>query len=140
MHVFLWNLRSYFQARFPGPVLITIYSRGPENRTVFRSCFQGRFRVIFCVFLSGTRPGSKPRCELIGNGFSAWNTSLYCTYVYCRTIKKKPESIPYAHPTWHQPGAPTLPLKEHPKPRQPARQKVKPKGAPTREQKGSPLL
>ena len=39
--------RSNFQARFPGPLPITIISKGPENRTVFWSCFLGRFQNIF---------------------------------------------------------------------------------------------
>ena len=51
LHVFFLNLRSYFQGRFPGPLLITTYGRGPETRTVFRSCFQDRFSAIFCNFL-----------------------------------------------------------------------------------------
>ena len=130
---FFWNLRSYFQGRFPGPLLITTYGRGPETRTVFRSCFQGRFSAIFCFVFSRARPERKPSCKLIGGGFGAWNSSFVSHVgIYCRTSKRKPQSIPYAHPTWRQPGAPTLPLKEHPEPRQLKRQKVEPKGSPKR--------
>ena len=80
---FFKNLRSYFQGRFPGPLLITTYSRGPETRTVFRSCFQGRFSAIFAFFFSRARPERKPSCKLIGGGFGVWNSScIACRYVW----------------------------------------------------------
>ena len=48
--------RSDFQARFPGPLPITIVSKGPENGTIFRSCFPCRKSMHFLHFSSSLTP------------------------------------------------------------------------------------
>ena len=55
-----------------------------------------------------------------------------------KNIEKEPQSIAHERPIWRQPGAPTLPLKERPEPRQLVRQKAEAKGGPKREQKEPP--
>ena len=136
------------RTRIASQVLCTLRVAREETvacglRTVYKSvvqackknhCYFGKLPFCTCLWIPTSCKAIRTRSSKARRSahLQGLRTPLSIARRYMKNTQKEPQSIAHERPIWRQPGAPTLPLKEQPEPRQLVRQKVEPKGGPKR--------